>query len=403
MIWEPTREAGLARLQAFLPSAGRAYTARRNADYGPADRSNISALSPWIRRRLITEEEVVAAVLSRHSFSAAEKFVQEVYWRSYWKGWLEMRPSLLWRFDAERIALNTRLSSDRQLARRFEAATNGRTGIDCFDAWVVELVEHGWLHNHARMWFASIWIFTLGLPWQLGADFFYKQLLDADPASNTLSWRWVAGLHTQGKHYLARAENIERNTLGRFNPVGQLNERAMPLREDMPLPLRSAIPAPSMIEAKRVALLLTEEDLHPESWTLNADVVAIAALPTAHVGPDDGPAMRFAKGAIADGCTRASRYFGVDTVLLEPGQLADWARRVGATEIVTGYAPVGLVARRLDDSTRDLAKNGIRLLSLRREWDSNTWPYASGGFFKLKAKIPLLVAALPQRQLGLAL
>ena len=403
MNWEPTREAGLARLQAFLPSAGRAYAARRNADHGPADRSNISALSPWIRRRLITEEEVVAAVLSTHSFSAAEKFIQEVYWRSYWKGWLEMRPSLLWRFDAERIALNTRLSSDRQLARRFEAAIDGRTGIDCFDAWVAELIEHGWLHNHARMWFASIWIFTLGLPWQLGADFFYKHLLDADPASNTLSWRWVAGLHTQGKHYLARAENIERNTLGRFNPVGQLNERAMPLHEDVPPPLRSAIPVPPMIGAKRVALLLTEEDLHPESWTLNADVVAIAALPTAHVGLDDGPAMRFARNAIVDGCARASRHFGVDAVLQEPVQLADWARRVGVTEIVTGYAPVGLVARRLDHATRDLAKDGIRLLPLRRERDSKTWPHASAGFFKLKAKIPALVAALPQRQLGFAL
>ena len=60
------------------------------------------------------------------------------------------------------------------------------------------------------MWFASIWIFTLNLPWELGANFFYKNLLDADPASNTLSWRWVAGLHTEGKFYLARQENIEK-------------------------------------------------------------------------------------------------------------------------------------------------------------------------------------------------
>ena len=60
------------------------------------------------------------------------------------------------------------------------------------------------------MWFASIWIFTLNLPWELGANFFYRNLLDADEASNTLSWRWVAGLHTSGKFYLARQDNIEK-------------------------------------------------------------------------------------------------------------------------------------------------------------------------------------------------
>ena len=52
------------------------------------------------------------------------------------------------------------------------------------------------------MWFASIWIFTLKLPWQLGADFFMQNLLDGDPASNTLSWRWSAGIHTKGKNYI---------------------------------------------------------------------------------------------------------------------------------------------------------------------------------------------------------
>ncbi len=66
----------------------------------------------------------------------------------------------------------------------------------------------GYLHNHARMWFASIWIFTLRLPWELGADFFLRHLLDGDPASNTLSWRWVGGMQTMGKTYLARADNI---------------------------------------------------------------------------------------------------------------------------------------------------------------------------------------------------
>jgi deoxyribodipyrimidine photo-lyase len=151
VTWTPTRAAGLARLDAFLPHAGRAYAARRNEDRGPGDRSNVSCLSPWIRRRLITEEEVIAAVLRRHSFAAAEKFVQEVYWRTYWKGWLEMRPDVLVRFNAQRLVLKEAIIDDAPLRTSLERATAGQTGIACFDAWACELVETGWLHNHARM------------------------------------------------------------------------------------------------------------------------------------------------------------------------------------------------------------------------------------------------------------
>jgi hypothetical protein len=69
------------------------------------------------------------------------------------------------------------------------------------------------------MWFASIWIFTLGLPWQLGAQFFLEHLYDGDAASNTLSWKWVAGLQTKGKHYIARPDNIQKFTNGRYNNI----------------------------------------------------------------------------------------------------------------------------------------------------------------------------------------
>ena len=74
------------------------------------------------------------------------------------------------------------------------------------------------------MWFASIWIHTLELQWELGADFFLKHLLDGDPASNTLSWRWVAGKHTKGKMYIADENNIKKFTLDRFKPQNKLNQ-----------------------------------------------------------------------------------------------------------------------------------------------------------------------------------
>lgn len=394
MEWIPTRAAGLERLAQFLPSADRAYAERRNVDLGPQDRSNVSALSPWLRRRLITEEEVVAAVLTRHSAAAAEKFIQEVAWRTYWKGWLELRPAMLERFDAERIALKAELARDGNLARRFARATDGATGIACFVAWVEELRELGWLHNHARMWFASVWIFTLRLPWQLGADFFYKHLLDADPASNTLSWRWVAGLHTPGKHYLARAENIARNTGGRFAPYGQLNEAALPLTEDAPpLPVTPLAPA-QRHDGGPCALLLTEEDLHPESWAPVGEVKAIAVLPSATVHAPGSPAARFSEGALADAAARASAHFGVPCHTVAAADLPGWLAGHGLTALVTAQAPTGLIAWQLRRVGARLAADGARLVELRRAWDDLLWPLATAGFFKLKTRLPGVIARL---------
>jgi deoxyribodipyrimidine photo-lyase len=237
LIFEPTRAVGLARLAAFVPSAGRHYEGKRNNDLGPDRRDNVSMLSPYIRHRLITEEEVLSAVLARHTATAAEKFIQEVFWRTYFKGHLETRPAI-WR--------NYRKNLDDQIASlangsgiriAYEQAVEGRTSTACFNAWVQELIETGYLHNHARMWFASIWIFTLRLPWELGAEFMFRHLLDGDPASNTLSWRWVGGLHTKGKTYLARADNIRLCTEGRFSPKAWRRKRCR--SRNLRCPLRS--------------------------------------------------------------------------------------------------------------------------------------------------------------------
>ncbi|MGD8767512.1 MAG: FAD-binding domain-containing protein, partial [Methyloceanibacter sp.] len=154
--WKPERAHGLERLLAFAPKAGAEYAKLRNYDLGPGAHDHVSTLSPWIRHRLILEEEVVSAVLARHSFAAASKFIQEVFWRTYWKGWLELRPAV-WRDYRRRLeVLSAELERDSNLRLRWEEAEGGSTGITCFDAWVDELTKTGYLHNHARMWFASI-------------------------------------------------------------------------------------------------------------------------------------------------------------------------------------------------------------------------------------------------------
>ena len=197
-----TRAAGLERLSDFLEGPGAAYSADRNTDRGPGNGPSTSMLSPYLRRRLITEAEVVAAADRAFGDGGAEKFVSEVFWRTYFKGHLETHPAAWTDFLAEVGHGHDLLAAEPGLRRIHESAIEGRAGIDGFDDWARELVETGWLHNHARMWFASIWIFTLRLPWALGAAFFMRHLVDGDPASNTLSWRWVAGPHTRGKHYV---------------------------------------------------------------------------------------------------------------------------------------------------------------------------------------------------------
>ncbi len=224
MTFDATRDAGLARLADFVPRAGRAYAAERNTDRGPQDRANVSTLSPWVRHRLVTEREVVEAVLRAALARRGGEVRAGGLLAHVLEGLARAAPERVGAVHRERGAGARRPERRRPRDLR-RTPIAGRTGIEGFDDWARELVELGYLHNHARMWFASIWIFTLRLPWQLGADFFLRHLLDGDPASNTLSWRWVAGLQTVGKTYLATTQNIEFATEGRFRPTRARDER----------------------------------------------------------------------------------------------------------------------------------------------------------------------------------
>ena len=226
------------------------------------------------------------------------------------------------------------------------------------------------------------------LPWQLGADLFLRHLLDADAASNTLSWRWVAGLQTRGKHYTARAENIARYTGGRFNPVGELNEAPAPLQLGPPEP-RIPLPATPSSPQGRVALLLHEDDLLAETLPLGrAEVVAIGgiAVPEARSPAGCAPlAAAWARGALIDGLNRAARHFGVSA---EPvADIAAWAEAAKCTTVVIPYAPVGWTADWLATVEGELGAHGIRFNRIRRPWDTDLWPHAKGGFFAFSAEV----------------
>ena len=223
MEFIPSRAKAEERLNNFSETDLFNYAKLRNFDYGPENRSNISCLSPYISHGVLNELEIIDISLKKHSFTKIEKFIQEILWRNYWKGWLELRP-LVW---ADFLRDVIRLRSEYKNNSNYINAIEGKTKIECFNSWVSELKKFNYLHNHARMWFASIWIFTLNLPWQLGAEFFFKHLFDGDAASNTLGWRWVAGIQTVGKHYIASEWNIKKFSNNRFNNI-KLNENALP-------------------------------------------------------------------------------------------------------------------------------------------------------------------------------
>ncbi|MFZ4381016.1 MAG: FAD-binding domain-containing protein [Sandarakinorhabdus sp.] len=392
-----TRADALSRVAHFVPLAGRAYAARRNHDGGPDGTATTSLLSAAIRRRLVSEQEVAAAAIAAHGFTGAEKFVQEICWRSYWVGWLQQRPDIWTRWQADVVRMQAMLADDGKWQRRYHQAIAGTTGIDCFDAWVQELIETGWLHNHVRMSFASIWCFTLRLPWQLGAAFFYQHLLDACPASNTRGWRWVVGLQTPGKTYLARADLIRDLSGGRFRVEAPLAREAPPWPADgIPPPVA---PAPAMrADAQaRTGLFVTTEDCSLEQLALPG-LVALAATPD--IGGTPAPLkLRVAMAMLGDGLDRAASKVGLDPERVDAtfgvDAMRDWAARHRLRQIITADAPVGPVKDRLDMLAPALAADGVQLVRLRRAWDDVAWPRATKGFFPFKAAIPKLLALPP--------
>ena len=383
----PTRAAALARLEEFLPDAGR-YAADRN--FVRPGHDNVSRVSPWVQKRLLLESEIVAAARDRWSFPAVEKFIQEVYWRTYWKGWLEQRPTAWSRWVEAVPKLRDSLSAEQRST--LEAAFAGRTGIAGFDDWARELVATGYLHNHARMWFASIWIFTLRLPWELGASFFYEHLLDGDVASNTLSWRWVAGLQTPGKTYVARADNIAHYTDSRHAPqTSQLASTAFPITEPA-LPKVAAWtedPLWSNAAEGRAGLWVHPEDLAVEGGELSADkfVVINASWPktmAAKAGWSEAVA-NWTKSALHDGAGRAGAHFGADVATERVDDLAatlfEWARKHQLTRVVAYRPFVGpwLIEAQAVESA--LAQAGIAVTWRRRAWDAEHFPHATRGYF----------------------
>ena len=377
MIFEASRAKALNQLNNFVENNLGEYSKLRNFDFGPEKRSNISCLSPYITHGIINEQEVIQKALSKFSFSKNEKFIQEVLWRTYWKGWLELRPNVWADYLIELNQIKNELKDNKD----YIAAIEGKTKVNCFNEWVKELKENNYLHNHTRMWFASIWIFTLELPWQLGAEFFMQHLYDGDAASNTLGWRWVAGIQTRGKHYLASEWNIKKFTNNRFQNI-KLNENAPPkVSEKSYQIIKQDFNNPQKIENKN--LLIFENNLSFEITDFKENnfkkIYLVSNKNENRAIKLSEKLVKFKSHLIEDQVQRLKNQ-SIDCQIIDISEL---------TNIENYYGLYPTVGENLDF----LNSNNLKIDFLYRNLDQLAWQYCNKGFFNFKNYIPKIVSS----------
>jgi len=376
MKFEASKVAALNRLNDFVENNLSEYSKLRNFDFGPENRTNISGLSPYITHGVVNEKEVIEKSLNKFSFSKNEKFIQEVLWRTYWKGWLELRPNV-W---ADYLVELNKIREDFKNNKNYINAIDGKTNIECFDQWVTELKENNYLHNHTRMWFASIWIFTLELPWQLGAEFFMKHLYDGDAASNTLGWRWVAGVQTQGKHYLASEWNIKKFTNNRFNSI-KLNENAPPKISEKTYSIIKQNFSNKDINNRN--LLVFENNLSFETSDFkNNNFKKIYIISNKNENRSiklNEKVIKFKSLLINDQKERLKSN-SIDCEVLDISEIKNID-----DDFIALYPTVG-------ENLDYLNSNSLRLDFLYRKLDQYSWQYCNKGFFNFKNYIPKIIS-----------
>ena len=377
MNFEASRAKAIDKLNNFIEKNLSDYSKLRNFDFGPDKRDNISCLSPYVTHGVLNEIEIIKKSLSKFSFSKNEKFIQEVLWRTYWKGWLELRPNV---WTDYLVSLNNIREKFRD-NKEYLNAIEGNTNIECFNEWVKELKENNYLHNHTRMWFASIWIFTLDLPWQLGAEFFMQHLYDGDAASNTLGWRWVAGVQTQGKHYLASEWNIKKFTNNRFNNI-KLNENAPPkVSEKTYSIIKQNFANPQDISQNN--LIVFENNLSLENTDFKDNKFKKVYLVS---NKNENRSIKLSekvikfKSHLTKDQEQRLKDQSIDCEIIDVSEV----KRIGEN-IISLYPTVG-------ENLDYLNSNNIKLNFLYRKLDQYSWQYCNKGFFNFKNYIPKIIS-----------
>ena len=191
-----TREKTLSFFENFNP---RLYAKTRNYLDG-----HISRLSIAIKHGIVINKEVFLLNKQKYSYIESEKFIQELAWRDFWRSYAYHNPDHLW-LDVEEY--KTGFHAYDYSDELPKDIILGQTPSIVINHFIQELVQTGFLHNHARMYLASYIVHFRRIKWQTGARFFLKHLLDGDLASNNFSWQWVASTFA-GKPYIFNLENV---------------------------------------------------------------------------------------------------------------------------------------------------------------------------------------------------
>ena len=182
--WTPGEKAAHEALHDFLDDVADYKTAR-----DLPDRDGTSRLSPHLHWGEISPRQIWHAVQAHGHSEGAQTFLKELGWREFCTQLLFHNPALPTKPLDIRFTKFKWCSSEKD----FRAWTRGQTGVPIVDAGMRQLWQTGWMHNRVRMIVASFLIKHLGIHWQRGEEWFWDCLVDADLASNSANWQWVAG------------------------------------------------------------------------------------------------------------------------------------------------------------------------------------------------------------------
>ena len=201
------------------PRGGRTEALRLLDSYDPAGYGKgrnhldgpVSRLSPYLRHGMISAPEVLARLRERFPGQPERlaEFTRQLAWRDFFA------KVLAWHGRGLGDDIEESKHGVARDARTPLDMIAGDTGLPCVDGMLGDLYQTGYLHNHARLWFAAYWCHFRSLDWRYGARLFRRFLLDGDTASNSSSWQWVEGTFAS-KPYFMNRENIEGFSGGRW-------------------------------------------------------------------------------------------------------------------------------------------------------------------------------------------
>ena len=165
----------------------------------------VSYLSPYISRGVISVKQIQESILRKvYDPATIEKFLQELAWREYFQR--------VWQAKGDALLRDLKQPQSNVLhSEMIDSIEQANTGITAIDGFITDFYKTGYLHNHVRMYVASMACNIGGAHWSTPSQWMYYHLLDGDVASNACSWQWVAGAFSSKKYY-CNQENINRYT-----------------------------------------------------------------------------------------------------------------------------------------------------------------------------------------------